>query len=158
MIKGILALFRSGLIFNPMVFLGILIGFIAMGMLEDDMLKAFYTNPGLYVLMLLIAVFYVYFFKCVYISGKSDIDWKETLLTMLGHFLMMIVSFISSMLFASMIISLFSPRITTNKTNVINTQIEQKTNSVQDFENIKNEIEQLQNEYNEIMKSYEISQ
>ena len=138
MIKGILALFRSGLIFNPMVFLGILTGFIAMGTMDNDKLKAFYTNPGLYILMLMIAAAYVYTFKCVYITGKSDIDWKETILTMIGHFLMMVVSFIFSMLFV-MVISFGGSEEKT------------KAQKLPEFEKIEQETQALQNEYNAIM-------
>ena len=66
MIKGILALFRSGLILNPMVLLGILTGFTAMGTLEGEQLRQFYTNYHLYLLMFLVAGIYVYIFKRTY--------------------------------------------------------------------------------------------
>lgn len=99
MIKGILALFKSGLILNPMVLLGIISGFIAMGTLEDEQLHALYTSYHLYLLMLLIAALYVYVFKRTYFRGGLETDWKETGLTALGHFLMLVVSFIFSMLF-----------------------------------------------------------
>lgn len=99
MIKGILALFRSGIIFNPMVLVGILTGFIAMGSLDDEQLHAFYTNYHLYLLMLLVAAMYVYFFKRTYYRGGLETNWKETIQTMIGYFLMLVVSFIFSMLF-----------------------------------------------------------
>ena len=139
MIKGILALFRSGLIFNPMVFLGILIGFISIATMENDMLKAFYTNPGLYVLMMIIAGTYVYFFKCSYIFGKNDIDWKETSLTMFGHFLMLVISFIFSMLFI-LVISFGGTE-------------ESKPQQLPEFEKIEQEAKALQQEYNAIMNA-----
>lgn len=99
MIKGILALFRSGLIFNPMVLLGILTGFTAMGTLEDEQLHQFYTNYHLYLLMFLVAGIYVYIFKRTYYKGGVITDWQATIQTMVGHFLMLVVSFIFSMLF-----------------------------------------------------------
>lgn len=99
MIKGILALFRSGLIFNPMVLLGILTGFIAMGSLEDKQLHDFYTNYHLYLLMLLVAGIYVYIFKRTYYKGGVITDWKATSQTIIGNFLMLVISFIFSMLF-----------------------------------------------------------
>ena len=142
MIKGILALFRSGLILNPMVFSGILLGFIAMATLDADMLKALYTNYSLYLLMLMIACAYVYFFKCVYFQGGRRVDWKETILSMFGHFMMFVISFIFSMLFV-MVIS-FLRRMT----------------YCIEFEKLTEEIRQqeknLQENYNAIMKAYEI--
>lgn len=99
MIKGILALFRSGLIFNPMVLLGILTGFIAMGSLEGEQLHSFYTNYHLYLLMLLVAGIYVYIFKRTYLKGGVITDWKATGQTIVGNFLMLVTSFIFSMLF-----------------------------------------------------------
>ena len=99
MIKGILALFRTGIIFNPMVLLGILFGFIAMGTLDDAQLHALYTNYHLYLLMFLITVLYVNFFRRTYFMGGIRVDWKSTIQTMIGYFLMFVVSFIFSMLF-----------------------------------------------------------
>lgn len=103
MFKGILALFKSGIIFNPMVLLGILSGFIAMGTMDDERLHAFYTNYHLYLLMLLVAVMYVFFFKRTYYRGGLETNWKETIQTMVGYFLMLVVSFIFSMLFITVI-------------------------------------------------------
>ena len=99
MFKGIAALFKSGLIFNPMVLLGILLGFVSMGTMSDEQLHAFYTNYHLYLLMLLIAGLYVYFFKRTVIPNRDETDWKLTSQTIVGHFLMFVVSFIFSMLF-----------------------------------------------------------
>ena len=99
MLKGIAALFKSGLIFNPMVLLGIILGFTAMGTMSDEQLHAFYTNYHLYLLMLLIAGLYVYFFKRTVIPNRDETDWKLTSQTIVGHFLMFVVSFIFSMLF-----------------------------------------------------------
>ncbi len=145
MIKGILALFRSGLIFNPMVLLGIVLGFLSMATLEGAMLKALYTNYSLYLLMLIVAGFYVYFFKCIYKEGGYDVDWKETLLSMFGHFLMLVISFILSMLFV-MVMSFGVG--------------EEETQQYPEIEKLTNEIKQqekvLQENYEAIMKAYEL--
>ena len=145
MIKGILALFRSGLILNPMVFSGILLGFIAMATLDADMLKALYTNYSLYLLMLMIACAYVYFFKCVYFQGGRRVDWKETILSMFGHFMMFVISFIFSMLFV-MVISFGG----TQEEEPEYPEIEKLT------EEIRQQEKNLQENYNAIMKAYEI--
>ena len=153
MIKGILALFRSGLIFNPVVICGIIFGFIGMTALEDEQFTAYYSNPCLYILMLMLSVVYVYNFRCIYVLGKNQIDWKETSLSMFGHFLMMVVSFISSMLFISMVMSLFSPRVKPkqNKQEVV---VEETVSITNNFETIEKDLEILQSEYEEIMKAY----
>ena len=161
MIKGILALFRSGLIFNPVVLCGIIFGIIGMTALEDEQFTAYYSNPCLYVLMLMISVVYVYSFKCVYVLGKNQIDWKETSLSMFGHFLIMVVSFISSMLFISMVGSFFSPRIKSQKNKneaAVVVNIEETEMFTNNFAPIENDLETLQKEYDEIMKSYTIPQ
>ncbi len=99
MIKGILALFTTGIIFNPMVLLGILLGFIAVGVLSEEQLHALYTNYHFYLLMFFIAALYVYFFRRTYYSGGYQTDWSNTLQTMVGYFLMFVAAFVFSMLF-----------------------------------------------------------
>lgn len=103
MIKGILALFRSGLILNPMVLLGIILGFWAMSSLEGDMLRAFYTSPYVYLLMLLVASLYVYFFKRTYNPRTYTTNWPATVQTMIGAFLTFVFSFVMSMLFVMVV-------------------------------------------------------
>lgn len=142
MIKGILALFKSGIIFNPMVLLGIITGFTAMGTMDSEQLHAFYTNPALYLLMLLIAFLYVFFFKRTYYRGGLETDWKNTGLAIAGHFLMLIVSFIFSMLFI-MVIS-FGTEEEENYDLPEFNQIEQ---------DIKNRQKELQENYDAIMKA-----
>lgn len=99
MIKGILALFSTGTIFNPMVWLGILIGFLAMIFLDSDQLRALYTNWHLYLMMMLIAALYTYFFKRVYYRGGIETDWTQTLAATIGNFFRLVISFICGMLF-----------------------------------------------------------
>ncbi|MBQ8870311.1 MAG: hypothetical protein IJ019_02920 [Alphaproteobacteria bacterium] len=150
MIKGILALFRSGLIFNPMVMLGVLTGFICMATLEDERLKALYTNYNLYILMFLVASAYVYFFKCVYFQGGYRIDWKETILSMIGHFFMLVLSFIFSMLFV-MVVSFGGSE----------TQIESEKQVSADLQKLQDDFkkqqQEIQKNYEAIMKAYDMS-
>lgn len=144
MIKGILALFNLGLIYNPMVLLGILTGFVAMGALDDEQLRALYTNYHLYLLMLLIACLYVYFLKRTYMQNGYDTDWKATIQTMIGHFLMLVVSFIFSMLFV-MSISFGGTEEDVDYDALPGfTQVEQ---------DIKNQQKELQENYDAIMKA-----
>ena len=149
MIKGILALFRSGLIFNPMVLLGVLSGFICMGALEDEKFKALYTNYNLYILMFLIASAYVYFFKCVYLQGGYRVDWKETFLSMIGHFSMLVLSFIFSVLFV-MVMSFGGSEVQTE-------QERQATAELQKLQDdFRKQQAEIQKNYEAIMKAYDM--
>ncbi|MBE6451647.1 MAG: hypothetical protein E7016_06770 [Alphaproteobacteria bacterium] len=149
MIKGILALFRSGLIFNPMVLLGVLTGFVCMATLEDDKLKALYTNYNFYILMFLVAAAYVYFFKCVYFQGGYRVDWKETILSMIGHFCMLVLSFIFSMLFV-MVVSFGGSE----------TQTENEKQAAADLQKLQDDFrkqqQEIQKNYEAIMKAYDM--
>lgn len=49
--------------------------------------------------MFLVAGIYVYIFKRTYYKGGVITDWQATIQTMVSHFLMLVVSFIFSMLF-----------------------------------------------------------
>lgn len=145
MIKGILALFRSGVIFNPMVLLGILCGFIAMGTLDDERLRALYTNYHLYLLMFFVAGLYVFFFKRVYYRGGVETDWQQTILSMVGHFCKLVISFIFSMLFV-MVMSFGGE--------------EEEQYNLPEFDNLEREIRskqsELQQNYEAILKEYDM--
>jgi hypothetical protein len=144
MIKGIIALFTSGAMFNPMVILGILGGFAAMGFLDSDQLYALYTNPTLYLCMILVAGAYVVCCRRVYYRGGVDVDWGQTALSVVGHFLRLVVSFIFSMLFVYSI-------------SFGGDDLEQ-TPELPEFDQIEQQVRQqqqdLQKNYEEIMKNY----
>ena len=91
--KGILALFRTRLILNPMVMIGIFIGVTFKLTLDYYYINALYSDIVFYLLMLLIASSYVYMFKCVYFPEKHKINWKDTFFSIIGHFFMLIISF-----------------------------------------------------------------
>lgn len=146
MIKGILALFNTGVIFNPMVLLGILLGFTAMIFLEGEQLKALYTNYHLYLLMFFISALYVYFFRRVYYRGGVETDWNQTIASMIGHFLRFVLSFICGMLF------IYSISFGGDET---------EQEYMPEFDQLENEIRKQQNElqknYQAIMDTYDLS-
>ena len=49
MIKGLIAIFTSGILFRPMVLLGVIIGTVSMVTLDNNQLKIMYTTPLLYI-------------------------------------------------------------------------------------------------------------
>lgn len=101
MLKGFLALFTTGLIFKPMLLLGGIIGIICYIKLDGAQLKILYTDWHLYVLFLLIASFYAYFFEKTYFGNTYATDWKETSKTAFKEFLLLTFCFFIGMLLAS---------------------------------------------------------
>lgn len=101
MLKGFLALFTTGIIFKPMLLLGGIIGIVSYIKLDGAQLKILYTDWHLYVLFLMIASLYAYFFKKTYWGNTYQTDWKETSKTMFAEFLVLSFSFFIGMLLAS---------------------------------------------------------
>ncbi|MFR8206725.1 MAG: hypothetical protein ACLU99_10735 [Alphaproteobacteria bacterium] len=65
MIKGIISLFTSGAIFNPMVLLGILLGVLCDVGLSGEEIKELFTDYNLYLLALLVSGLYIFGFKSI---------------------------------------------------------------------------------------------
>ena len=101
MLKGFLALFTTGLIFKPMILLGGFIGIFLYILLDGETLKILYTDYHLYLLFLLIACLYAYFFKKTLQDNSYATEWKETIKTMIAEFFRLVFSFIIGMLLAS---------------------------------------------------------
>lgn len=77
MIKGIISLFTSGAIFNPMVLLGILLGVLCDVGLSGEEIKELFTDYNLYLLALLVSGLYIFGFKKVYKEGCIDLDYPQ---------------------------------------------------------------------------------
>lgn len=75
MIKGIVALFTSGAIFNPMILLGIFFGILFdVKMSYEQMIEHIYKNYHFYLLALLLAAAYNFVFHRVYDDGGDKLD------------------------------------------------------------------------------------
>ena len=72
MIKGLISLFSSGAILNPMVLLGIVLGFVSAFKLSLEKIKFIATNHLSYVGLITVAWVYVWGFKKIY----KDESWK----------------------------------------------------------------------------------
>ena len=101
MFKGFLALFTTGLIFKPMLLLGVIVGVGAYIGLDGERLKVLYTDWHLYTLFFLIAALYTYFFRKTYLENSYAVDWKETVKTMISEFFVLSFCFVVGMLLAS---------------------------------------------------------
>lgn len=76
MIKGIISLFTSGIILNPMVILGIVFGIIINVNLKKTEVYDVFTNYRIYVLGLILSVIYIVFFKKVYKGKSLELDYN----------------------------------------------------------------------------------
>ena len=103
MIKGILSLFTSGVILNPMVLLGIFIGIFCYVYLTAEQITALFSDYRFYLLGLLIAFVYNFLFKKVYQEGGYNLDTGATLLNVLGSAFKLFLSGILLISFLSML-------------------------------------------------------
>lgn len=103
MIKGLLALFTSGAILNPMILLGIAFGIFSYMFLTAEEISALYTDYRFYLLAVLIAFVYNFLFKKVYQDGGYNLDIGTTMLNVLGSSLKLVISSLLMLSFISML-------------------------------------------------------
>ena len=100
MFRGILALFTSGLIVNPMVICGMVTGIALYSLLDSREIFQVYKNPLFYGIALCLAGVYVIGFRRVY-KTTGETDRTETFLSIIGAFFrfvltsLLMISFIS---------------------------------------------------------------
>ena len=92
MIKGIISLFTSGAIFNPMVLLGIFLAIFAMIKMTPAEMEALFKNYHLYLLVLLISFVYTFTMKKVYKDNGTDLDFTAMALGVLGGVLKFVLA------------------------------------------------------------------
>ncbi len=96
MIKGILALFTSGAILNPMILFGIFTGFLFSWKLTGEQIMELYFNPRFYALIFLVATGYTFLFKKIYKQGGYELDtgacWIRVVASMGRFFLSNLLS------------------------------------------------------------------
>ncbi len=103
MFKGIIALFTSGLIFNPMVLGGIVLGGIILAKVEEKQLFSFYKDYHFYLFALFLSFLYNVFFKRVYNDGGNGLDWKNMAANILGGAFLFVFSSLMMISFVWMI-------------------------------------------------------
>ena len=101
MIRGIIALFASGVMTNPMVLLGILLGGVCYSFMDGHQIFQLYKMPLFYGIALLLAMIYVLGFRRVY-TTEGTTDWFETFLAVLGAFLRFIFASLLMLSFVSL--------------------------------------------------------
>ena len=80
MIKGIVALFSSGIIFNPMVLGGIFFAVFCMIKFDADQMREIFMDYNLYALVAFISFAYTFLFKKIYKEGGIEMDYTAMIL------------------------------------------------------------------------------
>ncbi|MBQ8677476.1 MAG: hypothetical protein IJ529_05985 [Alphaproteobacteria bacterium] len=101
MIRGILALFTSGIMTNPMVLLGIILGSVLYFSLDGQQIFQVYKMPSFYGFAVVLSCIYVLVFRRIY-KENGDTDWGETLLSVIASFFRFIVASILMISFISL--------------------------------------------------------
>lgn len=86
MIKGIIALFTTGIIFNPMAWAGIGAGLYMMFNFNMSQIHELAQNWRVHAGVLAIAAVYTLIFKRIYHSGANGVNWKATIKGILGRY------------------------------------------------------------------------
>ena len=101
MIRGIVALFASGLLTNPLVLLGVITGSLFYAFLSANEIYLIYKTPAFYGISLLLVCSYILGFRRVYQeNGKTD--WKETFLAIIGGLFKFVVASVLMISFISL--------------------------------------------------------
>ncbi len=103
MIKGILALFKTGIIFDPFVLCGILMGFITAFSSHKEVLENLYKQNSFYLLLLLLAFFYHYLLKKVYKDDGYTLDYLRMALNIVLSVVKFVVACALSIVFVLML-------------------------------------------------------
>lgn len=105
MLRGFLALFRTGIIFDPFVLLGVIMGLATALSKNKETYEALYSNNSFYLLILLLAFLYNFFFKKIYKDDGETINY-----VMMGvNVILSLVKFVLSCAFSIVfILMLFS--------------------------------------------------
>ena len=102
MIKGIIALFTSGTLTNPLVLSGILVGSLLYAFLDGNDIFIVYQNLSFYGLAFFLSAVYIISFRRSY-HANGETDWPSTLMSVLGG----VFKFVIASLLMISFISLF---------------------------------------------------
>lgn len=103
MIKGLIALFTSGAIFNPLVLLGVFSGIFAITRLKPEVIRDLFGDFHFYGAVAFIAAIYTVLFAKIYKEGGEEVDWAATSGRIVWNFVKYFLAFILSMSFIMMI-------------------------------------------------------
>lgn len=101
MLKGIQALFTSGILLDPFVLLGLVLGGFCYFGLSYDQITMIYLDYRFYALVLMLAIIYNFAFRPVYHRGGVTIDTKRTAASVVSSVLKFVMSSLLMMAFIS---------------------------------------------------------
>ncbi len=103
MLKGLISLFTSGIIFNPLVLLGIVSGFWCFANKKAEEIRALFFENWWYATIAVCALIYAFGFAKIYKEASMKIDIKATFGLAVWNFVKYFISFVLSLSFATMI-------------------------------------------------------
>lgn len=83
MIKGILALFKTGVIFDPFVLSGIVLGFFTILSPNPEVMALLYKQNSFYLLILFFSFLYHYLLKKVYKDDGYTLDYMRMIINII---------------------------------------------------------------------------
>lgn len=102
MIKGIIALFKTGIIFNPFVFFGVVLGFYTVLSSHQETMILLFKQLNFYLLILLLAFLYHYLLKKVYKEDGNTLDYVRMIFNIFCSLFKFIISCVLSIIFMMM--------------------------------------------------------
>ncbi len=103
MFKGLAALFTSGIIFNPMVLMGVILGFYCSFTLEAEQIYQLFGNYHFYFVILAISIIYHFSFKKVYKGDYEGLDYSAMVWQIIGDVFKFVFATVLSICFLLMI-------------------------------------------------------
>ncbi|MBE6452298.1 MAG: hypothetical protein E7012_02270 [Alphaproteobacteria bacterium] len=103
MIKGLVSLFTSGLIFNPMILLGIGLGVFSVVNFDLAQIRLILSDYRCYLSVFVIAVMYVLMFKKSYKDDAVTLDYPLMLGRMMTETMKCLLAYVLSMIFVVLI-------------------------------------------------------
>ncbi len=103
MIKGIISLFTSGAILNPMILLGIICSIGSLMRLDAEEIKALLTNYHFYLLIALVSFGYVFGFKKEYKDGGIELNYAAMVFTSIWGIVKFLLAYVLTISFVVML-------------------------------------------------------
>ena len=103
MLKGIISLFTSGIIFSPFVLFGIIAGSWCYLNMEPNEIRSLFLAKEFYIVVIVFAVVFVYVFSKRYDNTRRYLDWSAMFWIVVANVGKFFISFILVMSFISMI-------------------------------------------------------
>lgn len=99
MFRGLISIFSSGLILNPLFILGVASGAFLSHRFSEETIFGIFTDYEIYLVAVAIAFVYTFAFRQVYKGYSKVVDWNATFERFVGYSGMLIITSILSAIF-----------------------------------------------------------